>query len=51
MLEKNYKLVFEDKMCKIYYKNGGRLVILVHMTKNKLFFVNFLRNMTAIFLW
>ena len=38
MREKNYELVFEDKMCKIYDKNhGGRLVTTIQMTKNKLF--------------
>jgi len=45
MLEKNYKLVFEDKMCKIYDKNHGkRLVTIVHMTKNKLFPFKFLEK-------
>ena len=45
MLEKNYKLVFEDKMCKIYDKNhGGRLVITIHMNKNKLFPIKFLKK-------
>ena len=30
MLENNYKLIFEDKMCKIYDKNrDGRLVTIV----------------------
>ena len=42
MLEKNYKLVFEDRMCKIYDKNhGGRLVTTVQMTENKLFPIKF----------
>ena len=45
MLEKNYKLVLEDKMCKIYDKNhGGRLVNIVHMIENKLFSIKFLKN-------
>ena len=45
MLKKNYKLLFEDKMCKIYDKNhGGRLVTTIHMTKNKLFLVKFLEK-------
>jgi len=38
MLENNYKLIFEDKMCKIYDKNrGGRLFTTIKMNKNKLF--------------
>ena len=45
MLEKNYKLVFEDKICKIYDKNhGGRLLIIIHITKNKLFPMKFLEK-------
>jgi len=45
ILEKNYKLVFEDKICKIYDKNhGGRLVTTIHMTKNKLFPIKFLEQ-------
>ena len=38
MLEKNYKLVFEDKMYKIYDKNNrGKFVTMTHMIGNKLF--------------
>jgi len=38
-----YKLMFEDKMCKIYDKNhDGRLITTIHMTVNKLFLVKFL---------
>ena len=45
MLEKNYKLVFEDKMCKIYDKNhGGRLVTTIHMIENKHFPIKFLKK-------
>lgn len=45
MLEKNYKLVFEDKICKLYDKNhGGRLVTIIQMIVNKIFLVNFLEK-------
>lgn len=45
MLENNYKLVFEDKMCKIYDKNkGGRLVTIVKMNKNKFFSIKFVEQ-------
>ena len=45
MLEMNYKLLFEDKMCKIYDKNhGGRLVTIVNMIENKIFPIKFLEK-------
>lgn len=45
MLENNYKLIFEDKMCKIYDKNrGGRLVTIMKMNKNKLFPIKFIQR-------
>lgn len=45
MLENNYKLVFEDKMCKIYDKNrGGRLVTTIKMNKNNLFTIKFMEQ-------
>jgi len=45
MLQKNYKLVFEDKKHKIYDKNnGGRLVTIVYMIENKLFPIKFLEK-------
>lgn len=41
LLEKNYKFVFDDKMCKIYDRNHSvRLITIVHMNANKLFPVN-----------
>jgi len=43
MHKENYKLVFEDRMCKIYDKNHDeRLVTTIQMTTNKLFPVKFL---------
>jgi len=45
MLEKDYKLMFEDKMCELYDKNhGGRLITTIQMIKNKIFPITFLEK-------
>ena len=45
MLENNYKLDFEDKLCKIYDKNiFCRLIATVKMNKNKLFPIKFVEK-------
>lgn len=42
MMEKNSKLVFEDRSCMIYDKNNAnRLVTIIKMKKKKLFPLNF----------
>jgi len=45
MLDKNYKLVFEYRMCKIYDKNhDGSPFTIIHMNDNRLFIVKFLEK-------
>lgn len=54
IMKKNYKLMFQDRKCMIFYKNKGhKHVTMISMTRNRLFSLRFgekSSNFTIIFI-